>query len=194
MNIKIIKHPNEIPLSSKWAPATKFNSKDALVDEKGNKVSADYQGRLYRIIEKRERTFNSLERLERGFLGTVLVICTFCLALFSKWVRDMFTKSKESIHFAVLARGDDLRASQRSSTGNDDEFITLESVEESAPWEYSGEPSVLPEHWVKHRAEQKIVVNYCGEKVTIPRGDNYFTYRGKVAIGWHGTYNPPGGM
>lgn len=100
----IINNASEINLNNQWAPATKFNSKDRIVDEKGHKISSDYEGRRYRIIEKRERTFSNLERFERGLLGTIAVVCTLCFALFSKSIRNLFTKSKESIRFAVLAK------------------------------------------------------------------------------------------
>lgn len=101
-DFKIIRNTSEIKLNNKWVPATKFDSKDRLVDEKGHKVSADYKGRQYRIIEKRECTFSSLERFGRGLLGTVAVICTLCFGLFSKSVRNLFAKSKVNIRFAVL--------------------------------------------------------------------------------------------
>lgn len=101
-NFKIINNTSEIIINNKWILATKFNSKDRVVDEKGHRISSDYKGRQYRIIEKRERNFSGLERFERGLLGTVTVICTLCLGLFSKSVRNLFTKSKASIRFAVL--------------------------------------------------------------------------------------------
>lgn len=105
---KIINNKSEITLNNKWVSATTFKSKDSLVDEKGHKVGSDYKGRQYRIIEKRERTFSCLERFGRGLVGTVAIICTLCLGLFSKFVRDLFTKSKESIRFAVLEPTGDL--------------------------------------------------------------------------------------
>lgn len=101
-SFKIISDINEISLSNKWVSATKFNSKNRLVDGKGHRVGSDYKGRQYRIIEKRERAFSGLERFGRGLLGTVAVICTLCLGLFSKSIRNLFTKSKENIRFAVL--------------------------------------------------------------------------------------------
>ncbi|KAF3361864.1 Uncharacterized protein PHSC3_001631 [Chlamydiales bacterium STE3] len=100
-NCKIINSISEINLNKSWSPATKFNSKDRLVDAKGNKVRSDYQGHQYRIIEKRERTFSTLEVVGRRFLGTLVVICTLSLALFAKPVRNLFTKQKENIRFAI---------------------------------------------------------------------------------------------
>lgn len=73
--------------------------------------------------------------------------------------------------------------------------IKLESVIKAAPWAGSVEPNPLPKKWKKKRAKQSIIVLYFGNNtVTIPKGDIYFTYKGKVAIGWHGTYHPPSGM
>lgn len=109
----VVNNENEIKLNSEWSPAVKFNSKNRLVDEKGYRVSTDYNGSQYRIIEKRERTFSSLERCGRGFLGTLAVICTLGLALFSKSVRNLLTKSKENIRFAVFVPNSNLSSSQR---------------------------------------------------------------------------------
>ena len=68
-------------------------------------------------------------------------------------------------------------------------------VETAAPWIGDLEPVLLPQGWVKHTATQPMLVPYGGRAgVTIPTGDTYFTYQGKVAIGFHGTYNPPWDM
>jgi hypothetical protein len=101
-NIKTINSMNEIILNDALAPVAKFNSINRIVDEKGNTVRSDYTGRTYKIVEKRERTLSGLERFGRGFLGTLAVVSTLCLALFSKSVRSLFTKSKETIRFAIL--------------------------------------------------------------------------------------------
>lgn len=108
-NFKIIQNVNEITVYNSWVPATKFNSKDRVVDEKGNKVSADYNGLRYRIIDKRERHFSTFESIGRGFLGILAVVCSLSLALFSKSVRHLFTKSKENIRFAVLISKDNFQ-------------------------------------------------------------------------------------
>lgn len=98
---KIVHNTNEISLNGQWVSSAKFNSKDRIVDEEGRAVSSDYQGRRYQIIEKRERVFSNTERIGRGFLGVVAVICTLSIALFSKSVRNLFIKSKENIRFGV---------------------------------------------------------------------------------------------
>jgi hypothetical protein len=95
LNFKIVNNTSEITLdSSQWLPAKKFNCKNRVVE---------YNGLKYQIIEKRERDFSSLERAGRGLLGVVAVICTLCLALLFKSVRNLFTKSKENIRFAMIA-------------------------------------------------------------------------------------------
>ena len=99
---QIINKTSDIKLNNTWVPATKFNSKDKIVDEIGDSVSSNYKGRLYKIVEKRVHTFSSMERVGRGFLGTLAVACSLFLALFSKSVRNLFTKSKEKIRFAIL--------------------------------------------------------------------------------------------
>ncbi len=101
-SFKIINNPNEINLSREWTPALKFNCKGRIVDEKGHKVSSDFKGRTYQILEKKQRNFTCAERFGRGLLGTAIVICTLFLALFSKSVRNLFTKPKENIRFGIL--------------------------------------------------------------------------------------------
>lgn len=92
-NFKIIQNTSEIKLGKEWVPATKFKSKDKLVD---------VAGRQYRIIEKRERTFSGLERFGRGFLGAIAVICTLFLALLSKSIKNLLIKTKETKRYAIL--------------------------------------------------------------------------------------------
>lgn len=99
---------------------------------------------------------------------------------------NLILKPKKSIRFALLEQKDLPAAQQRA--------IARESTIIDAPWDCTREPRPLPEHWEKHRAEQNINVDYLGQIVTIPTGCNYFTYEGKVALGWHGSYNPPHGM
>ena len=101
-SFNIIENRSQINLDSQWISSTKFNSKDRIVDEDGNLADPNCAGRrLYQIIEKRERAFSTEERIARGFIGVLLVICTLSLALFSKFVRDLLIKSKETIRFAV---------------------------------------------------------------------------------------------
>lgn len=100
----IVNHPSDITLSKEWDSwdsSAKFNSKNRVVDAKGKTVKFPYTGDCYKIIEKRERRFSTLERIERGLLGIILVIFTVFLALFSKSVRKLFTKPTENIRFGI---------------------------------------------------------------------------------------------
>ncbi len=71
---KIVDHTAlDINFNNKWVPAKKFNSQYTIVDQNGRKIGEGYKGRQYRIIEKKERIFSSLERFGRGLLGTLLL-------------------------------------------------------------------------------------------------------------------------
>lgn len=98
----IINNVDEITLNSDWVPSTKFNSKDRVVDENGEKIGADYQGRQYQIVEKREYVFSTLERIGRGLLGTLVVVLSLGIALIFKSVRDLFIKEKLTIRFGIV--------------------------------------------------------------------------------------------
>lgn len=100
--VKIINNIDEIALNNQWTPATKFNSKNRIIDEQGNKVSSSYRGVRYQIIEKRERIFPIYERIGRVFAGILLVAISFGLALCSKSIKHLITKSKENQRFAKL--------------------------------------------------------------------------------------------
>jgi hypothetical protein len=100
-NIKIVPTFDDINLYAQWSLASKFHCKDRLVDGKGNKVDAQYHGRLYQIVEKRERQFSHLERLKRGLLGITAVVCSLGLALISQDVRELFSRRKETLRFAI---------------------------------------------------------------------------------------------
>ncbi len=88
--------------SNQWIPSTKFNSQGRIVDAEGKAVNSDYQGPRYQIIAKRERLFSSSERIGRGILGTLAVVGTLFLGLFSKSVQNLFAKSKANVRFGVL--------------------------------------------------------------------------------------------
>jgi hypothetical protein len=82
---------NKVVLGVQWSPSTKLNSEDKA-------AGFDHKGCQYRVIEKRDGFFSSLECSERGFLGVVVaVICTLFLELFAKPVQDLFIKPKENI-------------------------------------------------------------------------------------------------
>jgi hypothetical protein len=48
--------------------------------------------------------------------------------------------------------------------------------------------------WQKHTASKDLECPYGGSIVKIAKGRNFYTYLGKIAIGWHGTFDPPSGM
>lgn len=164
--IRNINNKNEITLNNNWVPATKFNSINRLIDEKGNRISSDYKGRQYRIIEKRERTFSRLERFGRGFLGTLAVVCTLCLALFSKSVKSLFTKSKENVRFAILetsspsiSRPSNSSSDQRTHNKSSNQSSNS-SLDQSTHNKSSGARISEPTEEAKNIAATKIQIAY----------------------------------
>ena len=101
-NFEVINDSSKITLSGWWGPPYKFNSKNILVNIKGNQISSSFEGHRYRIIGKKERSFSILERVIRCLVGLLLVIGTLGIALFSKSVRNLCTKSKANIRFGIL--------------------------------------------------------------------------------------------
>jgi hypothetical protein len=74
-----------------------------IVGEEGHAVPADYAGRRFRIVAKKERVFPFWERVGRITIGIVSVVGTLgCAAVLCKSVRCLLTKSKESTHFGIL--------------------------------------------------------------------------------------------
>ena len=98
--IKIISSLNEIPLSSEWREASKFNCKERIVDEKG-RYSSTFEGRRYQIVAKMERSLTGSEKFFKRFLGTIAVICSLGLALIFKPVYRLFN-SKTSMRYATF--------------------------------------------------------------------------------------------
>lgn len=90
------------PLRDGWILSNKFKTKGRFIDVHHNRVSSEFEGLKYQIIEKRERSFTTGERIGRAVLGIIAVICTLSTALFSKSVKNLFTNSKECVHFALL--------------------------------------------------------------------------------------------
>lgn len=100
-NFEVINNSSEINLTNNWVPCAEFKNKNIFFDFNGNKISTDYAGHRYKIIEKRIRSFGILERLGRIILGSCLVGGSFFFALFSKSVRNLFRKTKASLYFAT---------------------------------------------------------------------------------------------
>lgn len=92
---RFINNESEIILSSSWVDSPTFKTRDKIVTN---------EGRMYKLIEKKERSFSYIERIGRVFLGCLAYIATFGLALFSKTVRDLFFKQKEIVVFGIIYR------------------------------------------------------------------------------------------
>lgn len=91
-SFKIVKNTFHITTSKDWIDSVKFNSKDAV---------KTYKGREYRIISKKERKFSTIERVGRGMIGTLAVVCTLGLALLAKPVRELFINRKKTVRYAI---------------------------------------------------------------------------------------------
>ncbi len=89
---KIINNPSEINCYSNWAAAPKFDSKNRVVK---------HEGRQYQILEKKEQLFSTQKRISRVCLGILVTIASLGIALFSEKIRQLFTKSKETIRFGI---------------------------------------------------------------------------------------------
>lgn len=85
-----IRDTSDIQLNDKWVPATKFNSRDRIV-EKG--------GRQFQIIRKYQRDYTTCEKV----LALLAVICSFGLALLSKTIKELLTKRIKTVRYAVPA-------------------------------------------------------------------------------------------
>ena len=94
-DFQIVDRLQDIRLTSDWVnpPA------DVIVDKMGTPVKPDFDGRKYRLIV-REKNYSPLRRLACGFLGTIAVICTLGIALFSDAVRNLFQK-KLTLRFGI---------------------------------------------------------------------------------------------
>ncbi len=97
---QIINDKNEIPqdLSTR---ASKFESAGRRVNKSGKIGESSYSGRVYKLIEKRERAFTFLELLFRRVLGGIIVLCTFGTALFLKSVKKLCVETKKTVRFGI---------------------------------------------------------------------------------------------
>lgn len=114
-NFKIINDTNDIKLSKKWVDSTKFNRKNKLVDKNGKPITSSYNGRQYRLIAKKEKTFSILERIKRVFLGSLAVLFSLGIALTSKSIRNLFLKEKTKIRYGILVPPSSSNSSDTSS-------------------------------------------------------------------------------
>jgi hypothetical protein len=99
-DFKIINNSDEIKLSNDWVPVADLNN-GSLVNEKGEPVNADYQGRKYKVIQKFERDFSCGQLFVRRLLAVAILICTLFFTCFSKTVMHLFNKTKEDIRFGI---------------------------------------------------------------------------------------------
>ncbi|MEC7838800.1 MAG: hypothetical protein VX777_02025 [Chlamydiota bacterium] len=123
-DFKVVGDVSSIKLSSGWRDSEKFISKGRTVGEKGTLITASYKGNQYRLIAKKERHFAAVERIGRGFLGVVAVVCTLGLAVLIKSVRKLFVQDKVVKKFAVLSK------SSISETSKTDKSLNDSSVSE----------------------------------------------------------------
>ncbi len=99
---KIVDSFNENELSSRWTNSKNFIGIGRTVGKNGNSITSTYKGNRYRVISKKERYFTPAERIGRGFIGVVATVFTLCIAILFKSVRNLFTKEKAKIRFAVV--------------------------------------------------------------------------------------------
>ncbi|MGR3951909.1 MAG: hypothetical protein QRY74_03220 [Chlamydia sp.] len=97
---QIINDKNEIPQDLSMR-ASKFESAGRRVNKSGKIVESSYSGRIYKLIEKKERAFTFLELLFRRVLGGVIVLCTFGTALFLKSVKKLCVETKKTVRFGI---------------------------------------------------------------------------------------------
>ncbi len=80
------------------------------------------------------------------------------------------------------------------------ELLEQTCIRDKELWGPPTDPEVLPSsnRWDEGKsalATADIFVAYGGTLIRIPKGSRYFMDdMGRVLIGWHGTYDPPGGM
>lgn len=94
----IINDESEFEYYNNYSDSVKFNSKDKIVDEKGQVVGEDFEGRKYRLISKKEREYSSLELIGRGLIGIIAII--FSLGYAQPHVQYLFKKT-ETIRLAI---------------------------------------------------------------------------------------------
>ena len=58
-------------------------------------------------------------------------------------------------------------------------------------WSTENPPNPLPGKWAEMKAAHSFRVSYAEKYVHIPIGDTYYTYGGKIVMGYQGSYNPP---
>lgn len=101
VRFRFVNSIDDINLYNDLSDSNKFDSKNRVVDAKGQTVGAEYQGNKYCLISKKERYFSCFERMKRGLLGVIALGGTLGSALSLMSVRKLFFEPKEKIRFAV---------------------------------------------------------------------------------------------
>lgn len=91
---------NDLDAYSGWTEIKRCEE-DAtvLLNDKGDVVTAFYQGRVFRFISQRIREYSLAESIMRVALGILAVAATFGLSLISKAVRELFISTRKEIRF-----------------------------------------------------------------------------------------------
>jgi len=99
---QIVQSGERIPLGPEWVDSASFKHK--IVDEHGKKVGADYSGRKYEVIGKKERDFSWWELLLRRVKGVAFTVFSlgFVFIFNRKEALKLFTREKEVIRFGQL--------------------------------------------------------------------------------------------
>lgn len=98
---EIINNITEVYYDHEWIEPANFKSKERVVDERGQPVEANYAGRCYKLVAKRELKFSKWERLLRVLEGIWMIVRSFGRECSSKNVKNLFTKDHESRRFGV---------------------------------------------------------------------------------------------
>lgn len=114
-SITFINEWSAIGKYNSWSSAEKFDSRNRIIGKDGKSVdpysSANNNAQPYfLLIEKKEYHFTTLERIGRGFLGVVAIICSLGAALLFKSVRNLLTQEKKKIRFAPAVHQDAAKA------------------------------------------------------------------------------------
>lgn len=181
-SFNIITDENGINLSSEWVNATKFNSKDRIVDSNGNAVSPNFMGRMYRLIAKKERYFSCPEIAIRGFLGVLAICCSLGLALISKCISNLFTKRKDTIRFGISYEPlnnqiNSANAEKKITADNIKSLVISQSCMQTSPCQHYCQITLLNGYQLKasfHAPKIAQLLKEIPGKITIPFNPKHF--------------------
>ena len=101
-NIRYINKAEQIDVLEGWVRCEQFKSLGDTIDESGNRVEAEHEGRKYKVVGKLGRDYTTAERVGRGLIGTILAIISLGLLLLCKPVRNLFCKERQTLIYALL--------------------------------------------------------------------------------------------